>query len=123
MEVKTKGTKTDSLRNDKSNKGKGEEKLGGNITLSGFNLEPIEMVVIKKIIGTYAKKISEKTEYNEIKVTLKQTQKEKYFLHEIKVFAETKQGILTSSSENKSLYSALSEALDRVYSQAEHKDR
>lgn len=122
MEVKTKGTKTDSLRNNKSNKEK-EEKLGGDITLSGFNLEPIEMVVIKKIIGTYAKKISEKTDYNELKVTLKQTQKEKYFLHEIKAFAETKHGILTSNSENKSLYSALSEALDKIYSQAEHKDR
>ena len=34
--------------------------LGGSISLTGFNsLEPGMMVVVKKIVGTYAKKFSE----------------------------------------------------------------
>jgi hypothetical protein len=31
--------------------------LGGNITLDGFELEPSTMVIVKKIVGNYAKNI------------------------------------------------------------------
>jgi len=35
-------------------------KLGGNITLDGFeNLEPAMLVVVKKMVGIYAKRFSE----------------------------------------------------------------
>jgi len=116
MEVKTKG-KEANIGDTEKNK---EERLGGNIILSGFNLEPIEIVVVKKIIGHYAKKISEKIKYSEMKVTLKQSKKTNIFLHQIK--AEIAAGkIITADSENKNLYTALSEALNKLYSQAEHK--
>lgn len=121
MEVKDKGKepKTESIKENTEEK---SEKLGGNITLSGFNLEPIEMVVVKKIIGHYAKKISEKISYKELKITLKQSRKTNMFLHQIK--AEVLAGkLLEASSENKNLYNALSDALNKVYAQAEHKER
>ena len=123
MEVKTKGKGADSEGNAKdkeSKKDKGEEKLGGNISLSGFSLEPMEMIVAKKIIGTYVKKIREKTDYQEAKVTLKQTQKAKMFLHEINVQVKTKAGkLLTASCEDKNLYKALGDALEKSFQQAE----
>lgn len=100
-----------------------EVKLGGNILLSGFSLEPVEMIVVKKIIGNYVKKISEKTDYQDIKITLKKTQKVKLFLHEISVSVKTSKAILAADSINNNLYTALSEALGKVYSQAEHKER
>ncbi len=106
------------------NNGNNEElKLGGDITLSGFSLEPVEMIVVKKIIGNYAKKISEKTNYQYIKVILKRTRKANYFLHEISVSAKTENGIIAAGSMNNNLYTALSEALEKAYSQAEHKER
>ena len=83
MEVETKGKEfkdseksEEGKENSEENKVKGEEKLGGNIVLSGFQLEPIEMIVVKKIVGTYTKKISEKTDYQELKVGLKQSRKD-----------------------------------------------
>lgn len=116
MEVKTKGEDPNSGPNE-------ELKLGGNIILAGFSLEPIEMIVVKKIIGNYVKKISEKTDYQDIKITLRQTEKAQSFLHEVEVSAKTSAGILAAEAINHNLYTALSEALEKVYNQAEHKER
>ncbi len=119
MEVKAKGKDFNSEESiGKTN----EERLGGDIILSGFSLEPIEMIVIKKIVGNYAKKISEKFKYKEIKVTLKQSKKAKTFLHQVKVEVIFG-GVLESSAEHKNLYTALSEALEKAYQEAEHKER
>ncbi len=118
MEEKAEGKGLDNGNSDRS-----ELKLGGNILLSGFSLEPAEMIVVKKIIGNHIKKISEKTDYQDIKITLKKTQKTKSFLHEISAIARTSKGILSADAVNNNLYTALSEALNRVYSQAEHKKR
>jgi ribosome-associated translation inhibitor RaiA len=116
MEVETKGKDLNSGSGD--NEGL---RLGGNIVLVGFSLDPVEMIVVKKIVGHYAKKISEQVNYSELKVRLKQSQKPKSFLHELDVNANTNEGILTSTTENKNLYSGLSEALEKIYNQAVHK--
>ena len=116
MEVKAKGKDP----NGSAEKVKSEERLGGNITLSGFSLEPIEMIVVRKIAGTYAKKISEKISYEELKITLKSAEKNKMFLHTIHVQVKAGRGI-EASAEHKNLYTTLSEALDKVYAQTEHK--
>ena len=112
MEVKTKGkdSEVSMLR------------LGGKIVLVGFSLEPIEMIVVKKIIGTYAKKINEHLPYQELKITLRKTKKEKSFLHEINVNVKTEKGNLVSDIAEKNLYTALSEALNKTKHQAEHKE-
>lgn len=47
--------------------------LGGNITLIGFKeLDYAEMVVIKKIVGNYARKLSDREQVNELTLNLKQ---------------------------------------------------
>lgn len=121
MEEKTKGKDTNSKKSKDSESS--ELKLGGNIALAGFSLEPIEMIVVKKIIGHYVKKISEKIDYHDVKITLKEKAKAKSFLHEVNVSAKTSKGILAANSINNNLYTALSEALEKVYSQAEHEER
>lgn len=118
MEVETKGKEINS-----ENTNVGDLKLGGNIVLSGFSLEPSEMIVIKKIVGHYAKKISERGPYKELKVRLKQSKKAQYFMHQINATADTEKGNLSGEGADKNLYTALSEALDKVYNQAEHKER
>jgi len=61
--------------------------LGGNIELSGFNaLEPGVMVVLKKIIGNYARRMSDKCRgFEKLSLTMKlvhaKEKGEKYELH------------------------------------------
>ena len=61
--------------------------LGGNIELSGFKvIDKSSMVIVKKMIGTYARKIEEHGDkIGEIKLTLKpvheKEKSEKYELH------------------------------------------
>jgi len=57
-------------------------KLGGNIELEGFdNTEPAQLVVIKKIVGSSAKKISEEiSAFDNLQVTLKENEKDKITL-------------------------------------------
>lgn len=123
MEVETKGKDSNSGEAGEDNRKNEELKLGGNIVLVGFSLEPVEMIVAKKIIGHYAKKVGEKIEYQEIKIILKQSQKAQSFLHEIKVNVRTNKGVLVADTVNHNLYTALSEAFDKVDSQAEHKGK
>ncbi len=46
--------------------------LGGDIVLIGFSeVEPIKLIVVKKIIGRYAKELSEKKDNDGLEVELK----------------------------------------------------
>ena len=114
MEVKTKGKDLNSEANKSNDK--------ENIRLIGFSLEPVDMIVVKKIVGNYAKKISKNVTYQELKINLKQTQKNKSFLHEINVKVRAGGNVLVASSTNNNLYAALSEALDKVFEQASNKN-
>ncbi len=61
--------------------------LGGNITLVGFKeLEPAELIVVKKMVGSYARKMSDMaSDFENLTVTLKDVHKtpksQKYELH------------------------------------------
>lgn len=98
-----------------------EHRLGENIVLSGFSLEPSEMIVVKKIVGTYARKMAEKLAYQELKVKLKMSEKTKSFIHEIRLEMATDMGIISSSAEDRNLYKALSDALEKADRQIEHR--
>ncbi len=51
--------------------------LGGNITLVGFKeIEPAELIVVKKIVGGYARKLSDTVEnFESLSMTLKEIHK------------------------------------------------
>ena len=56
-------------------------KLGGSIELSGFNsLDGGQMIVLKKIVGNYARKMEEKCkQFEALKLTMKHIGDEKKF--------------------------------------------
>ena len=95
--------------------------LGGHISLTGFNvLEPGMMVVIKKIVGTYAKKFSESIKgFEQLSLTLKTVHEteasQKYEIH-AKVIADGK--ALTSNITDRNIFVILDKALKKIEEQA-----
>ena len=84
--------------------------LGGNIKLENFeNLDPIKIVVVKKVVGNYAKKISEKHAFQELKLVLTTNEESNVEAILTKDSKETK-----ASSLNKNLFYALNQALDNL---------
>jgi len=93
------------------------ETLGGNIQISGFKeLEPAQMIVLKKIVGTYARKFSNKcNKFELLKLSMKKVHSrehsEKYELH-VMVVDDGKQ--YTSTVTERNLFFALDAALKKV---------
>lgn len=86
--------------------------LGGNIKLDGFEgLENHLLIVVKKVIGNYAKKISDKnSEFKELTVVLKKENSD------FKIEAKTVVGDKTESSDavSNNLFVALGDALSKL---------
>lgn len=82
--------------------------LGGNIKLVGFsNVEPAKLVVVKKVVGNYTKKFSEKLgEINELLVELANNQ--------ISAKLSSKDKKFESLNENQNLFFALDKALSQI---------
>jgi len=95
--------------------------LGGDISLEGFtDLDGGELVVVKKLVGRYARKLSEASkDYSGLKVTLKKVHKtegsEKYELHALATLKKKK---LTSEVVDRNLFMALDSVLSKVVEQA-----
>ena len=93
-----------------------EIQLGGNIRLSGFSeLERSDLTVVKKIVGNYAKKISETADsFQELSLTLKKIHNNTYEING-KVIA--KGGPYTSSETDNNLFFALDNVLKNIFEQ------
>ena len=88
--------------------------LGGNIELVGFNeLEPGELVVVKKVVGNYAKEMSEKAkDFEKLIVTLKKEGKK------FKIKAVLNAGKEFSADETDSnLFFAMDKSLKKIVSE------
>lgn len=81
--------------------------LGGSIFLENFEIiEPGQMIVVRKVVGNYTKKISEKhTDFKKITVSI--VPETKYKLTAKLETSETKE----SEAENPNLFFALDKAL------------
>ncbi len=81
--------------------------LGGNIFLENFEtIEQGQMIVVRKVVGNYTKKISEK--FNDFKkITVSIVPETKY---KVKVTLETSE-TKDSEAENPNLFFALDKAL------------
>ena len=94
--------------------------LGGNIDLSGFSkVDRANMIIVKKIVGSYAKKLFEHgSNVDKISVHLKEIHHEqghgKFEVH-AKVVVEGRP--TTSETINNNLFFALDEVLKKVESQ------
>lgn len=92
-----------------------ETKLGGNIALVGFNkLDPSELIIIKKIVGNYVRKMNVNGEYQEMRLILHQHPHGKSFKHEIKGLAIFKEGRFNSDAMEWNLYNALSQVCEKI---------
>jgi len=115
---------------DKNAIGKKNE---GNIALVGFgSLEPMELDIISKIAGAYAGKLQERGNYVSMRLVLHSHKHAQSFIHELKAEAYMKKGkgatsgkeiILSASITDRNLFSALSEVMEMLLHEAEHKLR
>ena len=93
--------------------------LGGNIMLSGFNvLDRAEVVVAKKIIGSYARKFSDQLEgYESLQMHLKEVHKtegsEKFEIH-VKLIHSGKVEAVEVTERN--IFIAIDSALKKIES-------
>lgn len=79
--------------------------LGGNIKLDGFEgVEPAQLIVIKKVVGNFAKKYSEKVEVKELLVKLEDKNKVSGSLNDE----------ISESSENDNLFFSLNDVLMKI---------
>ena len=94
-----------------------EIELGGNITLVGFKeIERAELVVVKKIVGSYVRKMSDTVSgFESITVTLKIVHKtegsEKYELHTKAIISGKP---VTSQTTERNLFVGLDDVLKKV---------
>jgi len=102
----------------------GEDKKPGNIILSGFDLEPVEMDTARKIIESHAKKLSEICSYEKLCLTLKTSQHGKAFLHELKTHVNLKSGNpIIAEDTDYNLYTAISKIMEKIIKQARHNSK
>ena len=91
--------------------------LGGNITLAGFkDLDHAELIVVKKMIGSYARKMSESVEgFENLNLTLKDVHKtpksQKFEIHS-KLSAKGKP--VTSEVIDRNLFVAIDSSLKKI---------
>ncbi len=91
--------------------------LGGNIELSGFSeMDSATMIIIKKIIGNYAKKLSESIKNFEkitlaVKAVHKNEKTQKFELH-VHLFANKKDHMTEITDKN--IFFALDKALKKI---------
>lgn len=84
--------------------------LGGSIKLINFeNLEPALLIVVKKIVGNYTKKISETLkDFKSIEISLDSEEQ-----YKIKVLVEADKKY-ESEAKDKNLFFALNAALQQI---------
>lgn len=91
--------------------------LGGDIELRGFSAaEPATMIVVKKIIGTFARQLSQKTPGCKIQVALQREDGNNKLTGII-----TGGKSATATAEGKNLFFALNDLLQRLESPLEQK--
>ena len=93
--------------------------LGGNIELSGFSqLDSGSMVILKKIIGNYAKKIAERSSnFEKIKITMKPVhERERSGLYEIHGHLFMGGKPVVSEETDRNMFFAVDKVLKRLES-------
>ena len=87
--------------------------LGGNIELSGFsNIDGGTMIILKKIIGNYAKRMSGKTEnFEKLSLTMKTVHNNQFEVH-AKLFDNGQQA--NAETVDRVLFVAIDNALKKI---------
>lgn len=97
-------------------------KLGGNIELSGFrDVDSSSMIVLKKIVGNHARRLSELSEKMEtLHITLKPIhEREKSEKYEVHAKLNDNGKIYAAESVDRNLFVAVDDVLKRIQSEME----
>jgi len=97
--------------------------LGGNIVLENFEIDNQEMIVVKKIIGNYAKKIRYFKEYQELKLEMKTHLKAKNRHFEVKALLTFDNGTASSESQGLNFFVLINEVLEKILQEVKNKIR
>jgi len=100
--------------------------LGGNIELIGFKQVSLaDVVVVKKLVGHYTRKIQENSQnFEKIQIILKEIHKvEDNSKHEIHVKALDNGKAFSSEVVDKNLFIALDNALKKVLGEVTHHNK
>jgi ribosome-associated translation inhibitor RaiA len=90
--------------------------LGGNIELSGFKeIDPQSLIVVKKIVGNYAKRFNDMSPVDKLTLTSKPVhERESSSLYEIQVKLVSKGKIANSAMTDRNIFVAIDSALKKV---------
>lgn len=97
--------------------------LGGNIELSGFKgLSSSSMIVLKKIVGNYARKMSESTaKFEKLSLTMKTAHSNpadnKPGIYEINAKMLDNGKLISSSTSDRNLFVAIDDSLKKIMSE------
>ncbi|KHO45574.1 MAG: hypothetical protein QS99_C0014G0014 [archaeon GW2011_AR4] len=96
--------------------------LGGNITLSGFkDLDPSQMVVVKKMVGNYAREFSQKVNVHLLHLRIKpvhRTEKE-VKKHELHIRLDHDDGQAVAEGTDFNLFVLIDDLMKKVLHQIE----
>ena len=98
-----------------------DQELGGNITLSGFNLDGSDMVIIRKMVGHYADKIRNVREYKSLGLEMKTHKKLNRRDFEICAHIVFDGFLVSSKSRGDNPFNVIGLVLKKCLSEAEHK--
>ncbi len=97
----------------------GTVQLGGNIELTGFHeLDGGMMVILKKIVGNYARKMSDKcTQFEKLSITMKKIGTDQHELHaKLLDNGQTK----TSEITERNVFVGIDMCLKKIMNQLDH---
>jgi hypothetical protein len=101
-----------------------EKGLCGNTSLVGFEvLDETEQLTIEKIVGNYVKKICERGELKEIKITLLQHPHGKSNINEIQGIAFVDNKRFASNATDRNLFAAVSKVCENIHAEIGHKQK
>lgn len=117
--------KTAISKEDKDGQDKASEiQLGGDIALVGFEvLDQAETTIVKKIVGSYVRQMSNNGDYKGMRLTLHQHRHGKSFKHEVAGLATFQEGRFQSTVMDWNLYKVISEVCDKILEELKQKRR
>lgn len=97
--------------------------MAEKILLAGFDIEPAERTIVDNIIKNYNHKISERGNYDYIKLDLRKIQKTNKILYDVRGSLKAGKMLPKSQATDYNLFAALAEVLEHLLSEVIHKSR
>lgn len=97
-----------------------EKELGGNIVLSGFDIDSDEMTVVKNMVGKYAEKLRNHGQYEQLKLEMKKHIKANpsYEINGLAIFGGFR---LNAKEQGTNMFVLIDDVMKKIVTEVEHK--